>query len=51
METPNVLYKTASCDQCQTVTDIEKQGCNYLLEMYNKTLEQLARIVEGKEDN
>jgi len=51
METPNVLYKTASCDQCQTVTDIEKQGCNFMLEMHNKTLEQVYRVIAGKEDS
>jgi hypothetical protein len=31
MEEPNVLYKTGHCDGCGAVTDIEKQGCNYML--------------------
>jgi hypothetical protein len=31
MEEPNVLYKTGRCDGCGVVTDIEKQGCNYML--------------------
>lgn len=31
MEEPNVLYKTGTCDKCGHVTNIEEQGCNYLL--------------------
>jgi hypothetical protein len=31
IEEPNVFYKSANCDKCGTVTDIAKQGCNYLL--------------------
>jgi hypothetical protein len=47
METPNVVHKTGTCDQCGAVTDIEKQGCNYLLEMRNATLEEALNA--GKE--
>lgn len=28
---PNKFHRTGSCDQCPTITDIEKQGCNYLV--------------------
>lgn len=31
MDVPNVFYKTGTCDECGTVTDIEAQGCNYLV--------------------
>jgi DNA-directed RNA polymerase subunit RPC12/RpoP len=34
MNEPNVLYRTGKCDHCGHVTDIEAQGCNYLLEMH-----------------
>lgn len=33
METPNHFYKTGTCDNCSTVTDIEKQGCNFMVHM------------------
>jgi len=46
MEEPNVLYKTGSCETCGHVTDIEKQGCNYLLEMHNMTLDQAMKAVQ-----
>jgi hypothetical protein len=31
METPNVFYTAGKCEECGVVTDIEAQGCNYLL--------------------
>jgi len=31
MDEPNVFYKTGRCDKCGTVTNIEEQGCNYML--------------------
>lgn len=31
IETPNRFYETGTCDQCPAVTDIKKQGCNYML--------------------
>ena len=33
MEIPNIFYKSGTCDKCDTVTDIEKQGCNYMVHM------------------
>ena len=31
MAEPNHFFETGDCDQCGTITDIRKQGCNYLL--------------------
>jgi len=31
MEVPNVFYKEGTCDKCDFVTNIELQGCNYLI--------------------
>jgi hypothetical protein len=28
---PNVFYAAGTCDKCNHVTDIAKNGCNYLL--------------------
>lgn len=33
IEQPNRFHTTASCDKCGHVTDIKKQGCNYMLLM------------------
>lgn len=30
MDTPNIFYKTGECEECHHVTDIEKDGCNYM---------------------
>jgi hypothetical protein len=29
IDEPNVFHRTGTCDQCDVITDIEKQGCNY----------------------
>ena len=34
IDEPNVMYRTGHCDKCGHITDIEKQGCNYLLHAY-----------------
>lgn len=31
MEEPNHFYTEGTCDQCPTITNIEKQGCNFLI--------------------
>jgi hypothetical protein len=31
MPDANVFHKTGTCDQCSAVTDIVKQGCNYMV--------------------
>lgn len=50
METPNVFHRTGSCDQCGHITDIEKQGCNYLLEVPGPiTLEDAIKVMGKKE--
>ena len=33
MEQPNMFWHEGTCDQCGTVTDIKKQGCNYMMVM------------------
>jgi hypothetical protein len=30
METPNVFHKFGRCEECQAITDIEQDGCNYM---------------------
>ena len=31
MDVPNVIFTEGDCDKCGAVTDINKDGCNYLL--------------------
>jgi hypothetical protein len=31
METPNRLYTKGTCEECGHVTDIRRDGCNYML--------------------
>lgn len=31
MEEKNKFYKTGRCEECNHITDIEKDGCNFLL--------------------
>jgi hypothetical protein len=31
MDVPNTMFETGTCDKCPTVTDIKKQGCNFLM--------------------
>jgi len=31
MGDPNVWYATGKCEECGTITDIEKHGCNYVV--------------------
>lgn len=31
IDEPNVLYETGTCDKCPAVTDIRKQGCNFMI--------------------
>jgi transcription elongation factor Elf1 len=30
METPNTFHTTGICEECDSVTDIEARGCNYM---------------------
>lgn len=30
MDKPNAFFEQGTCDNCPTITDIKKQGCNYL---------------------
>jgi hypothetical protein len=31
IDVPNQFFETGACDNCDAITDIKKQGCNYLL--------------------
>jgi hypothetical protein len=31
MDEPNHFYEEGTCDKCDAVTDIKKQGCNYMV--------------------
>lgn len=31
IDKPNVFYATGTCDNCDAITDIVKQGCNYMV--------------------
>jgi len=31
MATPNKLFTKGTCEQCDAITDIQAQGCNYML--------------------
>ena len=31
MEKPNIFFKQGTCDNCAATTDIEAQGCGYLV--------------------
>jgi len=33
IDEPNVFYETGTCDKCDAVTNIRKQGCNYMIHM------------------
>jgi transcription elongation factor Elf1 len=30
MDVPNVFYKTGHCEECGHITNMEKDGCNYM---------------------
>lgn len=36
MATPNVFHETGTCDNCGAVTDIRRQGCNYMVEVHRR---------------
>jgi hypothetical protein len=33
MDQPNIIFETGTCDKCPAITDIKKQGCNYMLQI------------------
>ena len=35
MEEPNKFFKTGRCEECGHMTNIEKQGCNYLVHAHD----------------
>jgi hypothetical protein len=37
MDDPNVFHKTGRCEECEAITDIEKDGCNFMV-MFGRPL-------------
>jgi len=37
MGEPNVFHTKGSCDKCDAITDIRKQGCNFMAVFEGKT--------------
>lgn len=33
MDEPGKFFETGTCDKCETVTNIKRKGCNFLLHM------------------
>jgi len=31
MDDPNVFYRTGKCEECGKITNIESDGCNYMV--------------------
>ena len=48
MEEPNKFYMTGKCEECGQITDIVKDGCNYMahIALTDKAKEQFDK--EGK---
>ena len=47
MEPANTLYTSGKCDKCGHLTDIKKNGCNYLAVGRNKGVHDLSRDQRG----
>jgi hypothetical protein len=30
MEQPNIMFETGECEECKHITNIKKNGCNYM---------------------
>jgi hypothetical protein len=45
MPTPNAFHLRGSCEECGHITDIEKDGCNYMV-MYTNTPHLLKEILK-----
>ena len=46
MQTPNIIFTEGACDRCDAITDIAKDGCNYLLTT-ETTLGALSATLKG----
>ena len=44
METPNIFYTLGKCEECEKVTNIERNGCNFLLAI-DCQAEDLAKVL------
>lgn len=47
MEEPNFIYTHGSCNECPAITDIEKQGCNFMLMMPGRSGRRQVTIVRS----
>lgn len=46
MGTPDTFYKTGTCEECNHITNIEKDGCNFIMLMTNDPkLREAARKI------
>jgi hypothetical protein len=50
METPDVFFKSGTCEICHAVTNIEATGCNYLVELHNVDRAKLAAFEKALND-
>ena len=50
MAEPNKFFKSGTCEACGKITDIEKDGCNYMahIALTDKGLETLDRKLREK---
>lgn len=49
IDKPNTFYTSASCEECGYVTDIAKNGCNFLLAATGEAgLAVLAELLGGE---
>ena len=45
MPDANVFYKLGKCEECQRVTDIEADGCNFCAVMSRPGVEPIADLI------
>lgn len=44
MPSPNVLYKTGRCDECGHITNLERNGCGFMLIASSDPVEHQAFV-------
>ena len=49
IDEPNVFYEQGTCDRCDAVTDIKRQGCNYMA-MWSLDDEKIVRMPQTREE-
>jgi hypothetical protein len=45
IDEPNIFYTSAKCDECPAITDIAKDGCNYLV-VSGSSLASVAAVMK-----